>query len=80
MVSQLIQERHLDYVFSYRAPIFMADDRAKPVFTGLRTEKLTNALRLADVHHQILGEDTLTRGRVVYPDKLQVDETAFSLG
>lgn len=80
MISQLIQERHLDYFFSYRAPIFMADDRAKPVFTGLRTEKLASALRLTDVHHQILGEDTLTRGRVVYPDKLQVDETAFSLG
>jgi len=80
MISQLIQERHLDYFFAYRAPIFMADDRAKAVFTGLRTEKLANALRLAGVQHQVLGDDTLTRGRVTYPDKLQVDETAFSLG
>jgi diaminohydroxyphosphoribosylaminopyrimidine deaminase/5-amino-6-(5-phosphoribosylamino)uracil reductase len=79
MVSQLVQERQLDYLFLYRAPIFLADDRAKPVFTGLRTEKLANALRLADVRHQLLGDDTLTRGRVTYPDKLQVDETAFSL-
>lgn len=79
LVSQLVQERHLDYLFAYRAPIFLADDRAKPVFTGLRTEKLASALRLTDVRHQILGDDTLLRGRVTYPEKLQVDETAFSL-
>jgi diaminohydroxyphosphoribosylaminopyrimidine deaminase / 5-amino-6-(5-phosphoribosylamino)uracil reductase len=80
MISQLVQERQLDYFFNYRAPIFLADDRAKPVFTGMRTEKLANALRLTDVRHQLLGDDTLTRGRVIYPEKLQVDETAFSLG
>ena len=79
MVSQLVQERQLDYLFAYRAPMFLADDRAKPVFTGLRTEKLANAIRLSEVRHQVLGDDTLTRGRVNYPEKLQVDETAFSL-
>jgi diaminohydroxyphosphoribosylaminopyrimidine deaminase/5-amino-6-(5-phosphoribosylamino)uracil reductase len=80
MISQLVQERQLDYLFLYRAPIFLADDKAKAVFTGLRTEKLANAVRLADVRHQTLGDDTLTRGRVTYPEKLQVDETAFSFG
>jgi diaminohydroxyphosphoribosylaminopyrimidine deaminase/5-amino-6-(5-phosphoribosylamino)uracil reductase len=80
MISQLAQEKQLDYLFVYRAPLFLADDRAKPVLTGLRTEKLAAALRLTDVRHQVLGDDTLTRGRMAYPDKLQVDETAFSLG
>lgn len=79
LISLLLQERSLDYLFSYRAPVLLADEKAKPAFTGLRTEKLAGALRLADVRHEVLGDDILTRGRVVYPDKLQVDETLFSL-
>jgi hypothetical protein len=39
-----------------------------------------NAIRLADVEHGILGHDTLTRGRVVYPPQMFIDETTFSLG
>ena len=80
ILSLLIQERQLDYLFVYRAPLLLADSRSKPAFDGLRTEKLAAGLRLADIRNQVLGDDTLTRGRVVYPPKLQVDETAFSLG
>jgi diaminohydroxyphosphoribosylaminopyrimidine deaminase/5-amino-6-(5-phosphoribosylamino)uracil reductase len=79
LLSELLRERHIDYLFSYRAPMLLADDRAKPMLNGLRTEKLTQAIRMADVHHAVFGEDMLTRGRVVYPDKLFVDETVFSL-
>ncbi len=80
LVSQILQDRQLDYYFVYRAPVLLADDRAKPMLNGLRTDKLANAVRLADVHAEALGEDTLTRGRVTYPEKMFVDETAFSLG
>jgi diaminohydroxyphosphoribosylaminopyrimidine deaminase/5-amino-6-(5-phosphoribosylamino)uracil reductase len=58
----------------------LADDRAKPMFNGLRTERLANAIRLSDVKHEALGDDMLTRGRIEYPEKLFIDETTFSLG
>jgi diaminohydroxyphosphoribosylaminopyrimidine deaminase/5-amino-6-(5-phosphoribosylamino)uracil reductase len=79
LVSQLMHERQLDYFFSYTAPILIGDEKARAMLGGLRTEKLTQALRLTDTHFARLGDDTLCRGRVVYPDKLQVDETSFSL-
>jgi diaminohydroxyphosphoribosylaminopyrimidine deaminase/5-amino-6-(5-phosphoribosylamino)uracil reductase len=80
LVSQMLQERQIDYLFIYRAPLLLADDRAKPVLGGLRTEKLTGAIRLAEVRHEVFGDDTLTRGRVAYPGQMFIDETTFSLG
>ena len=80
IISELIQFRQLDYLFIYRAPILLGDEKAKSVFKGLRTEKLVNAVRLEDVHHASFGADQLMRGRVAYPTRLQVDETTFSLG
>ena len=76
LVSRLIKDRQLDYLFVYRGALLLADDRSKPMLGGLRTERLEDAIRLSDVRHEILGDDTLTRGRVVYPRRLQVDETA----
>jgi diaminohydroxyphosphoribosylaminopyrimidine deaminase/5-amino-6-(5-phosphoribosylamino)uracil reductase len=80
LVSQILQDRQLDYLFVYRAPLLLADDRAKPMLSGLRAEKLVNAVRLGDVRHEIFGDDILTRGRVDYPAQMFIDETTFSLG
>lgn len=80
IISELIQFRQLDYLFVYRAPVLLGDERAKSVFKGLRTEKLANAVRIENVRHASFGPDQLMRGRVAYPEKLQVDETTFSLG
>ncbi|MDE3084531.1 MAG: dihydrofolate reductase family protein, partial [Verrucomicrobiota bacterium] len=80
LVSELLQSRELDYLFVYRSPLLLADDKAKNAFSGLRTEKLVNALRLTDVRHEIFGDDVLMRGCVAYPEKMFVDETVFSLG
>ena len=80
LVSQILQDRQLDYLFVYRAPVLLADDRSKPMLSGLRTEKVLNGIRLADVRHEMLGDDTLTRGRVTYPGQMFIDETTFSLG
>ena len=55
-----------------------ADDKAKSVFNGLRPERIDQAVRLAEVRHEAFGDDELMRGRVVYPEKLLLDETAFS--
>jgi diaminohydroxyphosphoribosylaminopyrimidine deaminase/5-amino-6-(5-phosphoribosylamino)uracil reductase len=80
LVSQMLQDRQLDYLFVYRAPLLFADDRAKPMFNGLRTERIANAIRLRELRHEALGDDVLTRGRIEYPEKLYIDETTFSLG
>lgn len=79
LLSEVVRSRELDYLFVYRAPILLADDKAKSIFGGLRPERLDQALRLTDVRHESFGEDELTRGRVVYPEKMLVDETVFSL-
>lgn len=80
LVSQLLRDRQIDYLFVYRAPVLLADARAKIMLTGLRTERMADAVRLADVRHAVIGDDTLTRGRVVYPERMFVDEAVFGLG
>lgn len=80
LLSEMMQTRELDYLFAYRAPLFFADDKAKPVLRGLRTEKIDQGVRLRDVRHAFLAEDQLVRGHVNYPDKLNIDEVVFSHG
>jgi len=79
LISELIRARELDYLFAYQAPVLFADDKARTVFSGLRPERPDQAVRLADVRHEIFGDDALVRGRVTYPEKLLLDETVFSL-
>jgi len=80
VLSEILHARELDYLFAYRAPLLFADDRARPIFRGLRTEKLEHALRLERVRHATVGDDQLMRGFVAYPGKLSVDETVFGHG
>jgi len=79
LMSRALLERQIDYLFSYQAPILLADERAKPVLSGLRMERLAQAIRLSDLRRATLGDDALVRGRVAYPDRIQVDETLFSV-
>lgn len=79
LVSEFLRARQLDYLFAYRAPMLFADDKAKTIFSGLRPERLDQAVRLTEVIHETFGDDSLMRGRVVYPAKLLADETVFSL-
>jgi diaminohydroxyphosphoribosylaminopyrimidine deaminase/5-amino-6-(5-phosphoribosylamino)uracil reductase len=78
LTAEFLRERQIDYLFAYTAPMLLADDKAKSAYTGLRTEHLTQSIRLADVRHASLGDDFLIRGRAVYPEKLQIDETLYS--
>ena len=78
LLSELLQSRELDYLFSYQAPVLLADEKGKSVFRGLRTEHLSSAVRLERVRHETLGDDVLTRGFLKYPEKLAVDEATFS--
>ena len=79
LVSELLTLRELDYMFIYRAPILLADEKAKSGWLGLREDKLDQAVRLADVRHGQFCDDQLMRGQVVYPAKLHLDEAAFNL-
>ena len=80
LLSRALIERQVDYFFAYQAPLLFADEKAKPALSGLRTEKLAQAVRLSEIRRSALGDDCLLRGTVVYPEKFQVDETLFSLG
>jgi diaminohydroxyphosphoribosylaminopyrimidine deaminase/5-amino-6-(5-phosphoribosylamino)uracil reductase len=79
-VSELVAMRELDYMFIYRAPVLLADEKARSGWLGLRGEKLDQGIRLSDVRHAQFGDDQLMRGQVVYPPKLHIDEAVFSLG
>ena len=79
LISELIRVRQLDYLLAYHAPVLLADEKAKSIFSGMRPEKLDQAVRLADVRHETFDGDVLMHGRVVYPDKLLVDETVFGI-
>jgi diaminohydroxyphosphoribosylaminopyrimidine deaminase/5-amino-6-(5-phosphoribosylamino)uracil reductase len=78
LLSELLQARELDYLFTYHAPVLFADDKGKAIFRGLRTETLDNAIRLARVRHEVHGDDTLMRGFLRYPEKMFVDEATFN--
>lgn len=78
LLSELLQTRELDYLFTYHAPVLFADDKGKSILRGLRTETMANAIRLERVRHEIHGDDALVRGFVKYPEKMFVDEAAFS--
>ncbi len=78
LLSELLQARELDYLFTYHAPVLFADDKGKSILRGLRTETLENAIRLTHVRHEVHGDDTLMRGFVQYPEKMFVDEATFT--
>lgn len=78
LLSELLQARELDYLFSYHAPVLLADDKGRSILRGLRTETLAQAIRLERVRHEVHGDDMLLRGFVRYPEKLFVDEAALN--
>lgn len=75
LFSGLLKSRSLDYLLSYRAPRLFADASSIPIATGLRVELPTVGLRLAEVQHAVFGDDQLMRGRIVYPENLELDES-----
>jgi diaminohydroxyphosphoribosylaminopyrimidine deaminase/5-amino-6-(5-phosphoribosylamino)uracil reductase len=66
LLSAFLAAGELDYLFAYRAPKFFADAAAKAALDAGARPNLAEAYALADVHHAILGDDQLMRGRVVY--------------
>ncbi len=67
LLSSLLREKILDYLFSYRAPILLADKEAKEAFHGQKTLAMSDGFSLNNIRHSILGRDQLMRGSMVYP-------------
>lgn len=80
LASELLQQRQFDYLFLYRSPLILADERSHPAFAGLRTERLSQALRLTGLRNEVFGEDILQRGFFQYPDSMHVDEARVNIG
>jgi diaminohydroxyphosphoribosylaminopyrimidine deaminase/5-amino-6-(5-phosphoribosylamino)uracil reductase len=78
LLSEALQARELDYLFTYHAPVLFADDKGKGLLRGLRTETLDQAIRLEQVRHEVHGDDALMRGFIKYPEKMFVDEAVFT--
>jgi diaminohydroxyphosphoribosylaminopyrimidine deaminase / 5-amino-6-(5-phosphoribosylamino)uracil reductase len=79
LISEILRARQLDYLLAYHAPVLLADDKAKTIFSGMRPEKIEHAIRLGDVRHEAFDGDVLMHGRVIYPDKILVDETVYGV-
>ncbi|MBC9890060.1 MAG: bifunctional diaminohydroxyphosphoribosylaminopyrimidine deaminase/5-amino-6-(5-phosphoribosylamino)uracil reductase RibD [Opitutae bacterium] len=68
LMSDLLAHGKLDYLFSYRAPKFLADEEAPGFVGGWVVEKMEEALHLTRVRQAALGRDQLLRGFVEYPE------------
>lgn len=67
LISNLLKEQRLHYLFAYRAPKLLADSRALPMAEGREVETLAQAITLSDVRQAKLDDDQLMRGHIVYP-------------
>ena len=65
LLSTLLNEGQLDYLFAYRAPKILGDPSAQPVFHGHQPGTLEEAFELDDIRHDTFGGDQLLRGRIL---------------
>lgn len=65
LATEVIESGKVDYLFIYKAPKFMADLATPGIGSRRATSSMQDALSLEDVRHAILGDDVLTRGRLV---------------
>ncbi|MGE9292919.1 MAG: bifunctional diaminohydroxyphosphoribosylaminopyrimidine deaminase/5-amino-6-(5-phosphoribosylamino)uracil reductase RibD [Puniceicoccales bacterium] len=67
LLGLLLEEHRIDYLFAYRAPVFLADPEALPALQGLVSTTLDAAPRLKNIRHALHGDDQLMRGHIEYP-------------
>ena len=67
LLSALLNQGQLDYLFAYRAPKILGDPSAQPVFQGRHADTLGDAVRLTEIHHATFGDDQLLRGHITQP-------------
>lgn len=64
LATEIIETKKVDYLFVYKAAKFMADSATRGIGSERQTLSMGDAFHLEAVHHQILGDDVLTRGRL----------------
>lgn len=62
LLSALLNEGMIHYLFAYRAPLLLADSGGLPAFGGEGTELVQQAWRLSNVRLENFGNDQLMRG------------------
>jgi len=62
-----LDARAADYLYHFAAPSLLADPAARPLADGPARPTLAAAIRLRDIRRSFHGDDTLTRGAIVYP-------------
>jgi len=67
LLSELLQQKQLYYLFQYIAPKLIADSAALAPFTGQCPETMPAVHHLTDAQTAVLGEDVLVRGHLMYP-------------
>lgn len=62
LATEIIEKKKVDYLFVYQAPKFIADKAARGIGSERQTASISETFQLEDLHHEIHGEDILTRG------------------
>lgn len=66
LLSELLANQELNYLFAYRAPKFLADSDAPAFMEGQSVDQMSDAYSLEKVQHGTFGDDQLTRGFINY--------------
>ncbi len=66
LLSFLLAEKALDYLFHYRSPKLLADSSAVSPFSGQSPAHIADAITLKNVRHAIFSDDQLIRGHIHY--------------
>jgi len=66
LLSDLLKNKQLDYLFAYRSPLLFCDDESFSCFGGDELKVLKTATRLESVQHSHFADDELMRGFVCY--------------
>ncbi|MDA0349055.1 MAG: bifunctional diaminohydroxyphosphoribosylaminopyrimidine deaminase/5-amino-6-(5-phosphoribosylamino)uracil reductase RibD [Verrucomicrobia bacterium] len=69
LLSDLLLNRQLHYLFAYRAPKFLGDAKAPSFVEGQEIAIMEAAYSLSQVQHALFGDDQLMRGFLKYPEE-----------
>lgn len=64
LATEVIETGKVDYLFIYKAPKFISDSASPGIGSRRATASMSDALHLEEVHHEVFGDDILTRGRL----------------
>lgn len=67
LLSKLLKCKELDYLFAYRAPLWLGDEGAPGPFSGFMPESLEQAFRIQSPRTETFGPDQMMHGKVKYP-------------